>query len=312
MKLFTGPGTLSAHLLTYTRSIKSTTLYRVTNQVVRRGVLYTLKTGFRFRRIIWHAHRHRHLTNLLKTNPQVTALAQANPRLLYKYLGEYLALDLPTKDKLAMLTSHYRYFTNALHPHFFEDIRQKTYIWQDHQGDDSFGIGLFFPVGLDWEGELAVVLECNTIPVYTIRFTVIADPLTNSLFGESLFVGGIQGVRNPELVKQATKTLFDITPAALLMAALQGIALACNLKCIWGAGNERQLANGAASFNYDAFWDALGGQKQPYQLYTLSIPFPEKPIASIKANHRSRTLRKREYKHKLTQQVRAHFEGLLL
>lgn len=311
MKLFTGPGNLSGHLLTYARSIKSTSLYRVTNQVVRRGVLYTLKTGFRFRRIIWHARRHRYLINLLKTNPQVAALAQANPRLLYKYLGQYLALDLPTKDKLAMLTSHYRYFTKHLRPDFFENVLQKTYIWQDCEGDDSFGIALFFPVGLDWEGELAVMLECNAMPVYTIRFTVVADQLTNSLFGESIFVGGIQGVRNPELVKQTTKTLFDITPAALLMAALQGIALACGLKCIWGAGNERQLANGAASFNYDAFWDALGGQKQPYQLYTLSIPFPEKPIASIKANHRSRTLRKREYKHKLTQHVRTHFEALL-
>ena len=95
------------------------------------------------------------------------------------------------------------------------------------------------------------------------------------------------------------------------MAALQGIALACGLTCIWGAGNERQLANGTALFNYDSFWDALGGQKQPSQLYNLSVPFPEKPMASIKANHRSRTLRKREYKHKITQQVRAHFEEQL-
>ncbi|AKD54310.1 DUF535 family protein [Spirosoma radiotolerans] len=308
MKLFTGPVSLAAHLLTYTRSIKSTTLYRVTNQVARRGVLYTLKTGFRFRRIIWHAQRHRYLAKLLKTSPQVITLSQENPRLLYKYLGQYLALDLPTKDKLAMLTSHYHYFTKYVRPHFFDDVLHKTYIWQDWQGDDSFRIGLFFPVGLDWEGELAVVLEYNTIPVYTIRFTVVADQLTNSLFGESIFVGGIQGIKNPDLVKQATKTLFDITPAALLMASLQGIAQACSLKCIWGAGNERQLANGAAFFNYDAFWDALGGQKQPCQLYTLSIPFPEKPITSIKANHRSRTLRKREYKHKVTQQVRAHFE----
>lgn len=308
MKLLSGPGNLSAQLLTYAHSIRATALYRVTNQVVRRGMLYTLTTGFRFRRIIWHAHKHRYLSQLLKTSPQVAALAQANPRLTYKYLGQYLALDLPTKDKLGMLTSHYRYFTKYIRSHFFEDVLRKTYIWQDRQGDDSFAIGLFFPVGLDWEGELAIVMECNTVPVYTIRFTVVADQLPNSLFSESIFVGGIQGVRNPDLVKQATKTLFDITPAALLMAALQGIALAYGSTCIWGAGNERQLASGAASFNYDAFWDTLGGQKQPNLLYRLPIPFPEKPITAIKANHRSRTLRKREYKYNLTQQVRAHLE----
>lgn len=311
MKLFSGPGNLSAHLVTYAHFIRSTALYRVTNQVVRRGMIYTLVTGFRFRRIIWNAHKHRYLTQLLKTSPQVAALAQANPRLIYKYLGQYLALDLPTKDKLGMLTSHYSYFTRRVRPQFFEDVLRKTYIWQDEQGDDSFSIGLSFPVGLDWEGELAVVMECNTIPVYTIRFTIVADQLTNSLFSESIFVGGIQGVRNPDLVRQATKTLFDITPAALLMAALQGIALACGLKYIWGAGNERQLASGAASFSYDAFWDALGGQKQPNQLYNLPIPFPEKPITDIKANHRTRTLRKRDYKHRLTQQVRDHLESQL-
>ena len=274
-------------------------------------MLYTLRTGFRFRQIIWHFPEHYELTQLLKINPQVAALVQENPRLLYKYLGQYLALNLPTKDKLVLLTSHYRYFTKCVHPHFFKDILHKTYIWQDCQGTDSFSISLLFPSGIDWEGELAVVLEFNKIPVYSIRFTIVGEQLENSLFGQSLFVGGIQGVRNPDLVKQATKALFDISPSALLMAALQGISLACDLKCIWGAGNERNLANGATHFNFDAFWDALGGEKQPNQLYTLAIPFPEKPLTLIKANHRSRTLRKREYKHKVTQQVRAHFEAQL-
>ena len=310
MKILTNADKLFSRLSTYVYSTKSTTLSQVISQVTGKGVHYTVTTGFRFRRIIWHFQRHNKLAKLMKTNPSTASLIQVNPRLLYKYLGHYLALNLSTKDKLAMLTSHYHYFINYLRPEFFEDILHKTYIWQFHQESDCFAISLFFSSGLDWEGDLTIVLEYNKISIYAIRFIVVGS-MKNSVFNQSIFVGGVQGGKDFDLIKQATKSLFDISPVALLMAALQGIALACNFNWVWGVGNDKHLAIGRACFNFDAFWNSLGGEKQLNQLYNLPVPFPEKPISSIKANHRSRTLRKREFKNRLTEQVRNHFEAQL-
>jgi len=63
---------------------------------------------------------------------------------------------------------------------------------------------------------------------------------------------------------------------------------------------------------YDEFWMAAGGLKLARDMYHLPVPSFSKPIQSIKRNHRARTLRKREYKKLVTEQVCREFRDLAL
>lgn len=98
------------------------------------------------------------------------------------------------------------------------------------------------------------------------------------------------------------------------MAALQGIALACNIKAIVGVSNQEQLSNTDTNnfFNYDLFWHSFGADQTKENLFILPIPFPEKPIELIKSNHRRRTVHKRQYKNQLRQDVYKRFHDFLV
>lgn len=60
---------------------------------------------------------------------------------------------------------------------------------------------------------------------------------------------------------------------------------------------------GGNCVDYNALWAQLGGERTANQLFLLSISPPEKPLKSLKPNHRARTLRKRRYKLALRQAV---------
>jgi uncharacterized protein VirK/YbjX len=63
---------------------------------------------------------------------------------------------------------------------------------------------------------------------------------------------------------------------------------------------------------YDEFWLAAGGVESARDMYYPPVPSLFKPIESIKRNHRSRTLRKREYKKLVTEQVRRAFRDVAI
>jgi uncharacterized protein VirK/YbjX len=124
--------------------------------------------------------------------------------------------------------------------------------------------------------------------------------------------------RGLHLIKSATKNCFDVSPAALLLAAAEGIATALDLCHMIGIGADNQISAGANSRQgglakaYDEFWIAAGGVRLERNMYHLPVPSSHKPVQSIKRNHRSRVMRKREYKKLVKERVCIAFRAVAL
>src|SRR5437879_11426466 len=73
-------------------------------------------------------------------------VVRAEPRLLFKYLGDYLGADLSRKERASILIDHYTFLTDRVHGKFFRmivDCRVK--LWQQIIREHMYRIRLTFP-----------------------------------------------------------------------------------------------------------------------------------------------------------------------
>ncbi len=291
------------------RLLTSTTL-RLVSQAINRGGAFTVKTGFRALPIIFHWSSHLKLSKLMN-NPGLQVLVRHQPRLGYKYLGNYLAKSLSRQERLFILLNHYDYLIQRVRSDFFALLIGGIPLWQDYQGEDVVAIRLLFPNGIDFEGDLALVFELNGVAIYSISFVVAPGEPLHSPSAQVIFVSRIQGTKNFELIRYCTKSCHDIVPPALLIAALQGLAGALGLRLLVGISSEERLYD-SITFDYNAFWESFNAEKTAENLFFLPLPVVKTPIELIKGKRRERTLRKRQYKDQISEAAHSALEEHLL
>ncbi len=241
------------------------------------------------------------------------ALVDAYPRILYQYLGAYLAAGLPKSARREILLAHYRYLMARVDPSFFTRLLQDgPELWSSRRGDDVFAIRLCFTGKQHYEGDLLLEFQNNGTPLYRLSFTIAPGPLTGATATHALLVARIQGVKGCfEAIRHATKSCLDIAPQLLLLSAVQGIAEALQIEVIAGIRNSEQITfntDGATDiyFDYDEFWDAFSGVRTD-RFYLIPVPFPKKPIQQINAVHRRRTRLKRRFKEVVAEDTARQF-----
>lgn len=249
----------------------------------------------------------------LTTSLAVAPLLERQPRFRYKYLSDYLAVSFSRTIRLKTILNHYHFLAEKTTPAFFGTLPQQPVIWREICGDSTFTISLSYPKYVGFEGELSLNFSCNSTLLQVVSFVIMPGHVVGAAGTQVLLFGQVQGTRNAALLKHATKTLHDITPAALLVNAAYALAEALGIEQAAGVSTAEQLSHGNSStFDYDGFWRQFGGQPTIHNLFLLDIPAAEKPISSIKPNHRARTLRKRQYKEQLRTAIAQHFEAVFL
>ena len=244
----------------------------------------------------------------------VAPLLERQPRFRYKYLSRYLSASFSRTTRLKTILNHYHFLAEKTRPAFFTQLPQQLTIWRETCGDNSFSISLSYPRQVGFEGELSLNFYLNSTPLQVVSFVIVPGQVVGATGAQALLIGQVQGTpSNAAALKQATKALHDITPAALLVNAAYGVAEALGIGHAAGVSTAEQLSHGAgSSFDYDGFWQQFGGAPTVHNLFLLDIPAAEKPISSIKPNHRARTLRKRQYKQQLRAAIAAHFQSAFL
>jgi len=250
--------------------------------------------------------------------PETQPVVQAAPRVMFKYLGNYVALDLSRQERAAILIDHYAYLKERVHGDFFRSIIDgRLELWRQSVGAHLYRIGLAFSRTTHDEGDLSLIFEADQVDICTLSFT-IGPGCVADLTCRALYISRVQGKGGRlHLIRAATKNCLEVAPAAMLLAAAEGIATALELSDLIGIGATTQISTGLGSRQgmvkaYDEFWMAAGGLKLARDMYHLPVPSFSKPIQSIKRNHRARTLRKREYKKLVTEQVCREFRDLAL
>jgi uncharacterized protein VirK/YbjX len=168
------------------------------------------------------------------------------------------------------------------------------------------------------EGDLSLIFEADGVDIYVLSFAIGPGSIAGLDASRAIYIARVQGKDGLHLIRTATKMCADVSPPALLLAAAEGVATALGISHIIGVGADAHIS---ASYDfqannmvkaYDEFWLAAGGVRLERNLYHLPVPLPHKPIHSVKRNHRSRALRKREYKTIVKEQVCRAFRDVAL
>ena len=238
----------------------------------------------------------------------------AAPRLMFKYVSNYLQTGFSRQERASILVRHYTVLRSHAPEQFFHAIvREGLELWRESLGDHTYSIFLTFPRAYHSEGDLALIFRADAMGIYTLSFTIGPGSIAGLDAKDVMYVGRVQGKgRGLDLIRTATKDCLDISPAALLLSAAQGIALDLKLERIIGVSAHAQIAAERALPHslvtaYDEFWITLGGQRLNRDMYQLTVPLAEKPLHSIRRSHRSRVRRKRAFKKFVSEHVRAKF-----
>ena len=259
-------------------------------------------------------------------HPSVVILAESQPNLRFKYLhSNYLARSLSTRCRLKILSSHYRFLQTHLSPEFLmQAYRAGHTLWRDQDEGNTMDIVLTFPKGHDYEGDLRLDFRVGTTPVYTLTFSIIAGALLGMTDGKMageqvLLVSGVQGIPGQIApIRQATKMCHDTSPAYLLLAAAQALALSLDINMIVGLGKKEQVSSreddfpvAGFVFDYDGFWQsfALGSLPGREGFYRVPLPIPEKPLETMHAKRRGRAMRRREMRKRISDEVGRQIGG---
>lgn len=277
-------------------------------------------TCLRLLSVAWHAGQHREVVQAI-SGLHTKGLLKTYSRAVYRYTLPYLSMRFDRAQRQQMLVGHYDFLNRALHASFFQCVLSDAMtLWQREIDGRVFAISVGGPCP-HREGDLTLVFTVDGCPLYRMAFSVVKSPLLNVNAGPSshvLYVGQVQGYPDRfAQIRQATRLCRDVAPADLLMAGMAGLASALGISMVAGVGVENSLSYQSlvelnASTSYADFWEKFQGMRAEGGHYLLGLPLVEKPISLIKANHRGRTLAKRELKKSVSEEAASVMRPLVL
>ena len=254
--------------------------------------------------IVFHLHKHIRLMRVMH-HPHTRRLVRMYPKIAYKYLVNYASLNLATRCRLALVTSHYslvqKFFNNAFSDLVYGD---RLSLWKSERADFPLTIDLDFPATFQTEGDLCITMRLAERPVYRMVF-ILSSGVTFGLGQQNvIFVTCVQGLTNQVRLRGITAQCSEVHPADVLMAVLQGIAASLGIAALVGIRTDQQIANsGRTFFSYDSFFEEYGALDQGMNAFLIKVPLQRKELVLIPSKHRARTRRKRVFRDAVSDAV---------
>lgn len=250
--------------------------------------------------------------------PKLLGLLRKEPIIFMKFTWPVYARGFSTSERADLLSNHYRFLSQRLSSPFLSDlIEGGAVLWKEVVGATTLEIRMMVAFPTYGEGEMNLYFNVNLEAVYILSFVVVPKHLPGSKVRNSLFVTRLQGTKGrAEEIRLASKSVGDVSPPLVLIAALQGIALGLDLSAVHGINAHAQVSGEGRPLPpdlisaYDEFWESIEGVRLPSGLYTFPIPLPEKALKRIKQNHRPRVRSRRAFRARVTEQVRAEIRNV--
>jgi uncharacterized protein VirK/YbjX len=245
------------------------------------------------------------------SHPAYRGLRRVYPRLPFKYLEEqYLVRGFTLRERAACLLHHYRRLKHRLPHRVLRGISDRAAVLMEMRREDTcYAVTMGLPELFQDEGELSLHLQVDGAAVFVLSFTVVPGWVVESKAADVLLITRLQGVPGVfAQIHRVTKALHDVAPGALLVAALQGIAEAWEIREMAGvcARNHRSYEEACAAqltAAYDAFFTELGAVRNGKELFVSPLPLAQKPLSRVKPGHKLRTREKRAFKTAVAAQV---------
>jgi hypothetical protein len=250
---------------------------------------------------------HRKVLRRFLSCPPLTEIVLSDSFFALKYLTpNYLAHGLTVPERAECILHHYWRLLETLPDAFSRQIlHEDVTIHEIIAAGSRFTLTIGLSSTNAIEGELSLHLQVDGKIVFVLSFTIVPGRVVESQASEVLFITRLQGVKGAYAeISAATKALHDVAPDALLLAALQGVAMAFNIDEIAAVSAARQSSyrrDSAASFTeaYDDFFAELGISKGVTGFYHTPVPIELKPLSLIKPGHKLRTKEKRAFKQQV-------------
>src|SRR5258706_13044084 len=218
------------------------------------------------------------------TSAETRPIARAEPRLLFKYLSDYVGADLSRKERASILIDHYAFLTDRVEGNFFRTILDcRVELWQQIIGEHLYRICLTFPrtATAHHEGDLLLIFEADGVEIYVLSFAIGPGNIAGLAASHAIYIARVQGKGKAlHLIRTATKMCLDVSPPALLLAAAEGVTTALGLSHMIGVGAHNHIS-ASADFRpndmvkaYDEFWLAAGGVRLGGHKYPLPRSSP--------------------------------------
>lgn len=147
------------------------------------------------------------------------------------------------------------------------------------------------PPWLAREGHLSLSLFKGTFRTFTLSFSLCGAS------GRELFVGGIQGRQNPDILslyRDLTKDFYGVRPRDFMLEALRMLAVTIGIERIDAVADDHKITRhayfgkkGPAGLFYDEVWQERGGVRVADTHFELPIAGNRRPIEEIAAKKRS-------------------------
>lgn len=247
-------------------------------------------------------------------NPSFKGLLRLDPVFPFKHLSTcYLVRGLSASERAFCFLYHYKKMQDFLPSKLLRTLMQTGFsLFETKDCGTTYSVTVGFPPReAIWEGELALRLLVDGEHVYVLQFSIVPGRIVHSEETSVLLVLRLQGVKGSfDQVRTATKALNEVAPPALLMATLQGLAKAWNIRQFAGVCATSQYSYSYSNASpdtfkgvYDNFFIQLGANRVSADFFSSPIPVEEKPVENVKNGHKARTRKKRAFKLKIADEA---------
>jgi uncharacterized protein VirK/YbjX len=226
----------------------------------------------------------------------------------------YLARSLDKEAQRACAEFHYRWMSERFAPAALAAmLGGRIEIWSATFDGVAYAFMAFVEPFCAREGAFTLELYANGTTLYGLSFTVVPGRLFEREEDAVFLVSRIQGRPDRyEEIKSATRAMADVSPRAALFAVLAGVAQAVGINLVLGVSAENFINylpqnREALERQYDAFYQSLEASGPQSGIYVVDLRAEPKPVTEIKAGHRIRTRRKRQFKQQLAAAVAQSF-----
>ena len=193
---------------------------------------------------------------------------------------------------------------------------QRVLIWQKvlHGEDAPLSIVLEPARLAPMEGELQLRFSFKS-DLYVLTFLLAPGQVFDLDCRNILFIGGVQGrIGAREEVREASRLNGEISPAAMLVLAVQAIGRVMRVDGLIAIGEDDHISMGYSPakimFDYRRLWTEVGGKRVGAH-YRLPLQTVHKPLSEISLSHRRRTKRKREAKKLVSESIERALEQMM-
>ncbi len=164
-------------------------------------------------------------------------------------------------------------------------FNEGSVLWQQSFEQLKVTLLMQYDNRMRFEGQLSLKLLLNDDEAYFINFV---------LDGDTARVAGVQGVKDhKDTYKIFTKQLHGLRPQNFIWMAFLawckaiGIQQVLGVRPEWHVYQNETKSKGKIGFDYETFWQEVGGVGFDDVWYVLPIDYPHKPIEEVEQKKRS-------------------------